>query len=36
MPAGVQNDLGGDVRGTIIEISRRDGETGGRWADVGD
>ena len=36
MPAGVQNDLGGDVRGTIIEISLRDGENGVRWTDVGE
>lgn len=36
MPAGVQNDLGGDVRGTILEISLRDGENGVCWADVGE
>lgn len=34
MPAGVQNDLGGDVRGAIPEISLRDGENGVHWADV--
>lgn len=36
MPAGVQNDLGGDVRGTILEISLRDGENGVRRANVGE
>ena len=36
MPAGVQNDLGGDVRGTIPEIPLRDVENGVHWADVGE